>query len=132
MILTLFRPFDSKCKKLLVKKLWKCIFKASRRVSFSHFPKVALNHKEKMGAPQYLLDFLWIMSQHSNQHGAVWQRIGNGWKLLLAIVALSFIITMRGLWTARYLTLKCIDRFRSRQWSIPYAIYVFKVRKKTH
>ena len=25
-------------------KLWKCIIKASRRVSFSDFPKVALSH----------------------------------------------------------------------------------------
>ena len=26
------------------KNLWKCIFRASRRLSFSCFPKVALNH----------------------------------------------------------------------------------------
>ena len=44
LILTPFSPFDVKCKKLNAKNLWKCIFWASRRVSFSYFPKIALDH----------------------------------------------------------------------------------------
>ena len=38
------------------------IFRASRRVNFSYFPKVALHHG---GAPQYLLELLWNMLQYS-------------------------------------------------------------------
>ena len=45
LILPPIRPFDSKCNKLNAKNLWKCIFTASRRASFSYFPKVVLNHE---------------------------------------------------------------------------------------
>ena len=47
--------------KFNVKNLWKCIFRASRRVSFSYYPKVVLNHGggEVGGCdPQYLLEVL--------------------------------------------------------------------------
>ena len=38
--------FDIKCKKKFnAKILWKYIFRTSRRVSISYFPKVALNHE---------------------------------------------------------------------------------------
>ena len=42
----------------------KCIFRVSRRLSFSYFPMVALDDE---GAPQYLLEFLWIMLKYSVQ-----------------------------------------------------------------
>ena len=41
------------------------VFKASRRVSFSHFPKVVLDHVGD--DPGYLLEFLWIVLQYSIQ-----------------------------------------------------------------
>ena len=44
LLLTPFSPFDIKCKKVNAKNLWKCIFKGSRRVSFSYFPKIALDY----------------------------------------------------------------------------------------
>ena len=40
LILTPFTPFDIKCKKFNVKKF----FRVSRRVNFSYFPKITLNH----------------------------------------------------------------------------------------
>ena len=43
LILTTLSPFDLKCKKRNEKNLWKCIFRASRRVNFSYFQKVALD-----------------------------------------------------------------------------------------
>ena len=48
LVLTPFSPFDFKCKKLNVKNLWKCIciFRASRRVSFSYFSNTALDHTQ--------------------------------------------------------------------------------------
>ena len=64
LLLTLFSSFDIKWKKLNVKNLWKCIFKGSRTVSFSYFPKVALDHGE---CPQCVLEILWIMLQYSIQ-----------------------------------------------------------------
>ena len=39
LILTILSPFDFKCKKRNEKNLWKCIFRASRRVNFSYFHK---------------------------------------------------------------------------------------------
>ena len=63
LMLTPFRPIDIKCKIIDIK----CIFRASRRVSFSNFPRVALDHRGKRDAPQYILEFLWIMLQYSNQ-----------------------------------------------------------------
>ena len=42
LILAPFSPFDK------MKNLWKCIFRAFTRVTFSYFPKIALNHG---GAP---------------------------------------------------------------------------------
>ena len=46
LLLTPLSPFDIKFKKLslMQKNLWKCIFRASRRVSFSDFPRVALHY----------------------------------------------------------------------------------------
>ena len=46
LILTPFSPFDIKYRKRNAKNLRKCIFRASKRVSFSNFPKVALDHVE--------------------------------------------------------------------------------------
>ena len=51
LILTPFNSFDIKCKKLNAKNLWKCIFRASRRVSFSYFPKVAFDHRGRGQCP---------------------------------------------------------------------------------
>ena len=36
LILTPFSPFNIECKKLIAKILWKCIFRASRRATFSY------------------------------------------------------------------------------------------------
>ena len=47
LILAPFCPLDIKCKnlnKFNAKNLWKCIFKTSRRVGFSYFPKFALDY----------------------------------------------------------------------------------------
>ena len=46
-----------------MKNLWKCIFKASRRVSFLYFPNTALD-RGGGGAPRYFLEFSWIMLQY--------------------------------------------------------------------
>ena len=56
----------------------------------------------------------------------LWQKIGNGWKLL-AVVTKSFVLNVTGLLDP---TLKSIDKMRLRQLSIPSAIYIFKVSKK--
>ena len=37
LILTPFSPFGIECKKLIAENLWKCIFRASRRATFSYF-----------------------------------------------------------------------------------------------
>ena len=52
----------------------------------------------------------------------------NDWKLLLTVIQLSFMLNMTGFLDP---TLKYIDKFRLRQWSIASAIYMFKVSKKT-
>ena len=62
LILTLFSPLDIKCRNLLQKNPWKCIFRASRMVSFSCFSKVALNLGE---CRWYHLKFSWIILQYS-------------------------------------------------------------------
>ena len=50
-ILTLFSPFDIKCKKLNAKNFWKCIFRASWMMSFSIFPRLHLIMED---APDFL------------------------------------------------------------------------------
>ena len=37
LILTPISPFGIECKKLTAKNLWKCIFRASKRATFSNF-----------------------------------------------------------------------------------------------
>ena len=69
LILTPFSPFDNKCKKkkkINVKNLWKCIFRASRRVSF------------------YVNIFNSSPMQHLRRIHLC-QKIGNGWKLSLTV-----------------------------------------------
>ena len=44
LIVTPFSLFNKRNAKII----WECIFGASRRVSFSYFPKIALDHR---GAP---------------------------------------------------------------------------------
>ena len=56
LLLTPSSTFHIKYKKLNAKNLWKCIFRASRRVCVSYFPKILLDHGVG-GAPQYLLEF---------------------------------------------------------------------------
>ena len=67
LISTLFSPFDIKCKKHNGKNLWKFIFRASRMVSFSYFPKVALDYG---GCPPILIfmDHLTIFNSSPVQH----------------------------------------------------------------
>ena len=47
----------------------------------------------------------------------MWQKIGNGWKLLLTVVTLSFVLNVTGLLDR---TLKLIDEFRLRQSKVFY------------
>ena len=69
LLLTLFSPFDIKCKKLNAKNLWKCVFRASRRVSFSYFPKVALNHYGCHSIPfRIFVDLITIFNSSPMQH----------------------------------------------------------------
>ena len=73
------------------KNFWKSIFGASRRVSFSYFPKVKPDHGV---VPQYLTEFLWIIfitlfNSSPMQHqrwSSLGQEIGNSSKLLLTVV----------------------------------------------
>ena len=58
LILTPPSPFDITVN---AKYLWKCIFRATRRLSFSYFPKGSLNNKRVGSDLWYLLEFLWIM-----------------------------------------------------------------------
>ena len=58
---------------------------------------------------------------------SLWQEIGNGWKLLLTVVTESFVLNVTCLLDP---TLKCINKFRLRQKSIPSDIYMFKISKK--
>ena len=130
LILTLFGPVDIKCKKPNAKNLWKRIFRASRKVSFSYFPTVALNHG---GCPWYLLEFSRIILQYSvwdMQHlrwSSLWRKISICWKLLLTVATASFILNVTGLLD---LIMKHIDKFRLRQINIPCGIYMFKIVKK--
>ena len=89
--------------KNLIKNLWKCIFRTSWRVSFSYFPKFALDN---VGG-EHSLCALFVM--------------------FLIIVTWRFFINVIGFLD---LTLKCIDKFRLRQYSITFTIYMFKVIKK--
>ena len=59
LILTPFRPFGIKCKKLIEKNLWKYILGHLGERVFHIFP---LDHG---WCPPYLIEFLWIMLQHS-------------------------------------------------------------------
>ena len=59
---------------------------------------------------------------------SLWQKIVNGWKLLLIVLTWRFVVNVTELLD---LTLKCINEFRLRQYSNPSAIYMFKVSKKT-
>ena len=52
---TQLSPFDISAKKIHSKNFRKSIFGASRRVSFSYFPKFVLSNR---GCPIYLSDFL--------------------------------------------------------------------------
>ena len=61
LILATFSPLATKCKKLNGKKLWKCIFRASTRTSFSYFPNTTLDHED---ASLYLLELPWIILQY--------------------------------------------------------------------
>ena len=61
LILATFSAFTSKYKKLNVKNLRKCIFRASRSVSFLYFPNTTLDHGV---ASSYLLKFPWIILQY--------------------------------------------------------------------
>ena len=61
LILTTFSPFAIKCKNLNAKKIWKCIFRTSKSVSFSYFPNTTLDHG---GVSSYLLEFPWIILQY--------------------------------------------------------------------
>ena len=48
--------------------LWKCVFRVSRKVSFSYFPKVTLYHGGAPPSPKKkLLEFLWTMLQYPVQ-----------------------------------------------------------------
>ena len=91
LILTQFSPLDIKCKKLMQKTSrnnLRAIFKISRKVSFSCFPKVALDHGERCPLVPFrvFVDHITIFSSDPMQQlrwKSLWQEIGNSWKLLL-------------------------------------------------
>ena len=96
------------------KNLWKHIFRASRRVSFSYFLqivgvtrilfKILVYHVTMLGI---FVDHVTIFNSSPVQHlrwSSLSQKIGNDWKLLLAVVTRLLD-----------LTLKYIDKFRLRQ-----------------
>ena len=71
-----------------VKNLWNCIFRASRRASFSYFRKVALDNVCVFGRGEPLIlfrvfmDHVTIFNSSSMQH----LRWSYGWKLLLTVI----------------------------------------------
>ena len=90
LILTLFNPFDIKCKKL--DSMWK----TSGNVFLGHLREWVFHIFARlhsiMGVPlNFSLEFLWIILQYSVQalcmqhlrYISLWQKIGNGWKLLV-------------------------------------------------
>ena len=91
MKLTSFISLDIKCKKLNAKNLWKYIFRTifriSRRVTFSCFPKVALNHGGRCPVIPFrvFMDVTIFNSSPMQQRrwSSLWQEIGNSCKLLL-------------------------------------------------
>ena len=117
-MLTPFSPFDIKCKKINKKNLWKCIFRASRRVSFIFFQIVEV-------VPNTFQNFCECYNIQVKPYAtpivicSLRQEILNGQKVLLTVVTQLLNPT-----------LKCMDNFRLRQLSIPSAIYMFKVSKK--
>ena len=112
-----------------MENLIKCIFRASRRKSFSYFPNTAFD----CGcAPRYLLEFLWIMLPYWFKPYAASKmelfviKKGNSWELLLTVVTESLVLNVKGLLDP---TLKRVDKFRLRQYSILSTIYMFKVSR---
>ena len=57
-------PYHSNCIKIYLDVALICYTKSNLTVSFSYFPKVALDHGE---CPQCVLEILWIMLQYSIQ-----------------------------------------------------------------
>ena len=75
-------------------------------------------------------DHVTIFNSSPMQHlgwSFLWQKIGNGWKLLLTVSIVSFVLNVTQLLDP---TLECIDKFRFRQQSVPSIIYMFRVSKK--
>ena len=103
LILKPFSPFDIKCKKLNVKNFWKCIFMVSGRLSFSYFPKIALDHwgaPRHPNAPWISMGPITIFRSSPMQRlkwSSLWQKIKNSWKLLLTVLTESFVLHVTGL-----------------------------------
>ena len=127
---------DIKCKKCNVQNLWKCIFRASRRVSFSYIPKVALDHGLCPLLSWYPLKFCescyntQFKSYATSKMELSVIKIGNSWKHLFISVTENFVLNVSGFLDP---TLKQIDKFRWWRKIIPSDIYMFKLNnnKKT-
>ena len=110
-------------QRINMKNLWKCIFMASRRVSFSYFleimevaPPSPTNIFQNFSGLCYNIQ---LKPYEHLRWSSLWQIIGNDWKVLLVFVTqvLDSTLTINLDWL--------------RQLSIPYAIYMFKVSKRT-
>ena len=84
--------------KLHAKNLWKCIFWASRRVTFFIFSQ---DYTQSWGClpPIPFRIFVDVALFHSSPAQHLWwsslcRKIGNGWKLLLTVVTLSFVLNV--------------------------------------
>ena len=103
-------------KSFNAKNFWKCIFRASRRVSFSDFPKTALDHVECPMIPFTIFeDYVTIFNSNPKQHlKALWdKKKDNDWKLLLIITYRLVLNVAAGFQEP---TLKCINK--CRYWDI--------------
>ena len=87
-----------------MKNLWKCFFRASRRVSFSYLSNNALYYKMGEGSSGGVPpDTYYSFSGHYNilfkpyatsKMELFMTKKGNSWELLLAVVTESFVLNM--------------------------------------
>ena len=99
-------------------------------MSFSYFPKVALDHRVCPLLSRYPLKFCescyntQFKSYAASKMELSVIKIGNRWKYLFTSVAENFVLNVSGLLDP---TLKQIDKFRWWRWIIPSDIYMFKL-----
>ena len=118
LISTPFNPFDIKCKELNTKNLWKCIFRASRKVSFWYFCSVALDNGS---TTQYLLEFSYFAAKFLNSFTCLnsvakktarqiyskWTINSSAWRLVLLLLTLNIFCILLYNYYCRIWTNKC-------------------------